>query len=151
MKKIKNLWTIPCQSSTVDATSNNLSLINIVEQIQIGKHGSNGKIAIPERGESAPINFQIISLWERLADLQNDIPFDVEIHILDPESKVLSKNNLTFLMPKGKERTRSIINISGFKITIPGKYSIEIYARDNSKSKFEKVSESSITIQFSLK
>ena len=32
-KKIKHLWSLICTSSSVDKTSNNISLFNIIEQL----------------------------------------------------------------------------------------------------------------------
>lgn len=151
LKKIENLWTILCQGSTVDATTNNLSLINIVEQIQIGKRDLEGKIIIPERGEAVPLNFQVVSLWKRLISLENEFSFDAELRVFDPEGKELSKHGFPVQMMKWKERMRSIVTIQGFKVTIPGEYTLKLYARENSKEKFEEASRSSLAVQFAIK
>ncbi len=150
LKKAKHLWTVIAQGSVTDSLTNNLSINNVLEQIQIGKHDASGKTIIPTKGEAIPINFQIISLWKKLTDQKDEFSIDGKLEVLDPSGKVLVSQLYSIAMMKDKERMRSIINFQGFKITLPGEYTFKLYARDNSRDNFVEVAEDYLTIQFSI-
>lgn len=150
LTKSKHIWTVIAQSSVTDSLTNNLSITNILEQIQIGKQDATGKVVIPTKGDAIPLNFQIISLWKKLANRREEFSIDGKLEVLDPERKVLIDQPYSIFMAKDKERMRSIINFQGFKITLPGEYTFKLYARDNPKSDFVEVAEDYLTIQFSI-
>lgn len=57
---VNHIWTVICSKSAIDKISNNISLFEILEQINIEpatiKEGTN---------KSLPITFEIVSFWSR--------------------------------------------------------------------------------------
>lgn len=60
---IEHVWTVLCRTSSIDRETNNISLFEVIEQIQLAPIGQT-----PERAV-APIQLQIVSLWCR-SDLE---------------------------------------------------------------------------------
>lgn len=54
---MRHVWSILCESSTIDQTSNNLSIHTVLEQAAVEE--------IPEEGAGAPIRAQLVSLFIR--------------------------------------------------------------------------------------
>ncbi len=57
---IEHYWTVLCSNSVIDSESNNISLLNVLEQINI-------QDTPPEKGEikGLPFPSQIVTLWGR--------------------------------------------------------------------------------------
>jgi hypothetical protein len=54
---IRHAWSVLCQTPLTDASSNNVSLINVVEQLTL-----SGPVP---RGAVIPFNLHLVSLWVR--------------------------------------------------------------------------------------
>ncbi len=62
----KHRWTIPCESAIVDAQSNNVSLINIIE-----------RVTVPPKAEGIPARFILATLWEREGDGEEEFTYRI--------------------------------------------------------------------------
>lgn len=152
LKKVKHLWTVICRSSSIDSLTNNFSLNNVVDQVQVGKKDLSGKNLLPERGEAIPLDFQVVTLWKK-ADQDNNkkIALDGELQVVDPEGEVLMTQPFPIAMEEGKQRTRAIIGFQGFKVTVPGEYIFRIRAREDKKKSFTEIDEAYFNVQFALR
>jgi hypothetical protein len=110
--------------SVIDIETNNVSLLNVLEQINI---------AGPEPTENAralvPLAFEIVSLWERFP---NDQPIHGQFRILvgRPSNAALGEFvgdvDLTEYI-----RTRSRTRVVGMEIPEAGRYEFRIQVRDD--------------------
>lgn len=57
---IKHIWSVLCESSSIDSETNKVSLFNAFESLTI--YGD------PEQIKGIPINFEILTLWERMEE-----------------------------------------------------------------------------------
>lgn len=150
LKTIRHIWTVLCRDSVIDSQTNNLSLNNVLEELQVEKKDTSGKSIIPERGEAIPFNFQVISLWKRLRENTTELLTGGELEVIDPEGKSLVKIPYPIKLEKGKERFRSILNFQGFKITVPGEYTFKTRARDTNRQNFIEVGEAYLVVKILL-
>ncbi len=112
---MKHLWSIICERSSIDYESNNLSLFNCLEQLQVTIDKSKQK-----DGEQLiiPLAFQLFSLWE----LENETMIELTIEVVDPDGSIINSLEAPFPIKGSFKRFRSRINIPGLPITISGRY-----------------------------
>jgi len=142
---MQHIWSILCKNSSVDSTTNLLSIFDCIEEINLAfKKGGDIK-----KNFVAPITLQLVSFW--LIDKEEKL--DLEVELLDPKDRVLHKFKSSFGFKKGIKRFRSRINIEGLHISQQGRYKIRISAKNKGTQKYELVSELplDIVISYTLK
>lgn len=142
---MKNIWSIICNSSSIDSQTKSLSLFNCVEEIKVeideSKISKNDKLLIP-------VNLQFVSFWI-VDDFSKENTVNIRLELIDPVAKVLSEFSNSLKSKKGEKRLRSITNIQGMQITESGRY---YYRMSQEKgNKFEIVSEIPLDINISFK
>lgn len=80
---IEHVWTVVCAKSVIDQESNNITLMNVLEQI-------TAEIVIPpgttERPSVLPFEFELITLWSR-ADLESPATGRARIILISPSGQ----------------------------------------------------------------
>lgn len=81
---IDHVWTVVCSKSVVDQESNNITLMDVVEQI-------NAAVAVPpeaggEQPTVLPFNFEVVTLWSR-ADLETPITGRARVLLIAPSGQ----------------------------------------------------------------
>jgi len=119
----KLLFSICSELASIDAISNNISIFNILEDLQSPKF---------------PITFPrifITSLWQRKKD-EAGMKFEALIKFVNPDDKKIRewKGNWTF----NKLRHRHISIGSNLKFDKPGMYKFRIYIRKKDDEKWKK-------------
>ncbi len=147
--KIKHSWSVICGNSITDTETNNISLNNIIEQIQINYDKSLLENNIPEKGIIVPVNFEIVSMWQKIVDKNNDISFDAKIELTDPTGKLLGEFPYKLEIKKDLERLRAKTKFNGLKITIPGEYIFTIKIKDGKN--FISVGEAYLQVKIAIK
>lgn len=142
---MKNIWSIICEKSSIDAQTNLLSLFNCVEEVQLmidkDKMPKSDKLVIP-------FNLQLISFWA-IEDSSKDNLAEIKIDLVDPKGKILNEFSVTLKAKKGEKRLRSITNMQGIQITEGGRYCYRILQKKGIK--FEVASETPLDINLSYK
>jgi hypothetical protein len=134
-KELKCLWSHIVGSTSVDITTNSLSLFNIIEEI-------SGEIKAPlddiNKEVILPFSYEIISLWQRVAYNNKEIKQTIRIELISPENKELQSFSYDLLIPSDKERMRFRTNINGIKFAGNGEY--KILVKIKTKDGFEEMS-----------
>lgn len=130
-KTVQHLWSIVCSNSVVDAESNNISLNNILEEIQVSHGKSTLEESVSRKGIIVPINFEVVSLWKKLIDKNNDLNTNTEVRVIDPNGNLLAQFPYKLEIKKGLERLRTRLKFNGLKVTIPGEYTFKINIEEN--------------------
>ena len=60
---IDHIWSVLCRKSMIDSESNNISLLDVVEQVAV--EISPGQEIPPEGGVIVPYEFELVSMWAR--------------------------------------------------------------------------------------
>ena len=116
---LNHVWSVICQSSSIDKQNNSISLFNCIESINIEKN----KTSI------LPISFNIVNYW--IIDnpkKKNNLVFRIEI--VDPEEKIIFKKDQEINTEIGWQRVRSVAKFSGLKINGPGRYFFRISQKE---------------------
>jgi len=142
MKNIKHIWTVLCSNSSIDQSTNNVSLFNVIEQITLGLK-PNVKINYEEE-KGIPINMELVTLWQRLGDLTS---FEQSVEIVDPKGKVLAQNQISFEFPNKVSRSRVGFKLIGLKVTGAGEYVFRVSVKEKGKARFEQVQETPLDIR----
>lgn len=144
-KSIKHLWSILCQSSSIDAQSNILSLFNVVEQIVVDL---TPEITDSNAGKERPVavafRFEIVSLWQKIGEANKNNT--VEIEFLDPMGISLMKTDYSLQIPQDKKRIRHSMKVNGLKVTIDGEYTFKIRIKESDQKEFYEVAELSLDV-----
>jgi hypothetical protein len=113
---IKHIWSIVCSNSIIDSDFNNISLINVIEQLQIE--------ATPLKGGVLPIHLELVSLWVR-ENLEVAVEGNSRISFLSPSGKILTSKEIPIGLNE-KERIRNRLIYEGLPIEEPGTHIFKI-------------------------
>lgn len=129
---VKHIWTLIAKNSSVDIDTNNLSIYNIIEVLNI----NTDKIASPI---NLNIEYEIISMWTKDNNAEKD--FEYQIVVTNPSGKSVKTYQQIVKMAKNIKRMRTRFRILGFAVEAKGVYKFVINLKDNRNNKFEKVTE----------
>lgn len=152
----KHIWSVLCQSSSIDRDSNRLSILNTLEEIkikQIDDTGDGDKRVGPQQTSKepvgVPIEFEIVSMLERLDDKEKgDLTKEAEVELIDPQGGSLLKKGFEMTFRKGSKRLRYRIRMDGLKVTTSGTYNFYLRIKDAKNSPFTEVAELPLDIKF---
>lgn len=140
---MKHIWTILCQSSSVDIDTNILSLFNCIEELNLTIDKTQ---LIDKEKLVIPVGFQMVSFWV-IKDNSRDNILEIKGEIIDPSGKSLNKFDNKFNIKKGALRFRNRINIQGLPVTKEGRYIIRIMQKMEKNKDFEVVAELPLDIK----
>lgn len=125
--KIRHIWSVLCQKSSIDVDSNNVSLFNVVEEVQVNFQGTLNKT--PDKPITLPLAFELVTLWEYLGPNKNSINVDVEVQIADPFGRQVSHNISSITIPSDKSRVRQVTKFTALPVTVSGRYTVSLKAK----------------------
>src|SRR3990167_10400115 len=90
MTKIKHIWSVLCKDSVIDQTDNNIALHGVLEQLTVS-------VSLQDQTENVstmgiPLDYQIVSLWQKVGKLQIVAEGEIEYILTDPKGKDLLRN-----------------------------------------------------------
>jgi hypothetical protein len=135
---IDHVWSILCLRSIVDARTNNVSLIDVLEVLSVAQPiNSPGLI---------PQTMEFVSVWER-ADYSVPDRGRARLTVLDPQGKLIGESLTYDIDLTDKPKLRNITTFEGFPVTSTGRYGIvvEIYQEENQQ--WHTVSRTSLLVQ----
>jgi len=131
---IRPVWGLICSSASIDQESNNISLFNIISQINIFEK------AFPQENKNnkLPFNHELVVLFRRILNIDIDnkeFSVDVKLELVDPNGKILTETIAPLIFKKNKRQMRFVIRMDSFIYTIPGDYLYKISVKQlNDKS-----------------
>jgi hypothetical protein len=135
------VWGLACISSSIDEQSHNISLFNIIDQINLPPDFWE-----KNRKEQMvfPFQHQIVMLLRRIIPSsidEKEIPFDLSIELIDPTGKPTMQFLSKLSFPAGKRRTYLRIGTPGFSLTEPGDYTYVLNYKSVEAEEFSKLGE----------
>jgi hypothetical protein len=116
---IDHVWTVACSRAIIDRDSNNVSILNVLEQFNIA--GSPG----PDRKLDARV--ELISLWAR-SDFAVPSHGEGRLTLNTPAGKQIARHEFTIDLAQFRRfRARGVF--AGIPIPEPGRYVFEVEAR----------------------
>lgn len=120
--KVRHFWTVLCERSLIDSSTNNISLINAIEQLNVALVDPTGGLAGPG---AAAFQCSLVSLWGR-QDLEIPTKAVVKFEIRDPEGVLLHESERDLDLTE-KRRIRFRNNFNAFPVTVSGVYEFLVF------------------------
>lgn len=151
-KDLECVFGILCSSAILDQRSNNLSLFNVIDQINIKKEIFE-KIENTQKFINIALEHEIATVWRTCVNQELcHFPMNIllKVKLLDPNGKILNEHLVNMILPSKTRRHRFAIHLNGMPLTSPGDYVYVIEAAQNeNKDRFEH--ECSIPFEVSLR
>lgn len=119
---MKHVWSVLCQKSSIDVESNQLSLFNCLEEINLTLDNTEAL----KNNLVIPVEFQLVSYWSREI-AETELNLEAEGELVDASGKVVNTFKNSFPIKQGILRFRNRTNIQGLPITGPGRYYLRLY------------------------
>ena len=109
------LWMLVCKESIVDVRSNNVTLVNIIEEI-MGPPGD----------EVFGVHLVVVILWRR-TEQSDEEEVTYRLRWLDQGgNEIQTVDPMSFTIAESKQRQRSFHSLLGLPIRGPGRYSLVV-------------------------
>ena len=134
---INCLWGLLCSLSSIDQEKNNISLFNIIDEINLPEDFFSVQTLKP-----IPLQHEIVMLWRRALSTTIDdraIQVEVKIALLDPSGTELSQLIYPLSLPGDRRRVRTKFRVDGLPLTTPGDYVYRILLKNIENADFEEV------------
>lgn len=120
---IKHVWSVLCSQSVTDQQTNNVSLFNVIEQIEVtlAKDVPEGLLPI------AQMPLELVSLWERVAG-DGATGGAAVVDVMDATGKRIGGREMSFDL-NDHRRCRTRLTLNGVPISGSGRYVIRVVHR----------------------
>ena len=136
---IRHVWSVLCRNSSIDETTNNVSLFVVLEQVGITLMEPLPEAEVDEK-RTIPIESEIVSLWERTPDQPES--GHARIRFKSPGGSVLFQAP-PFELDLSKLRLRTRVKLGGFPFVGSGRYVVEVRQQtaDSGRSRWKTVAQ----------
>lgn len=118
---IRHVWSVLCTKSSIDTETNNVSLFEVIEQLELQFPGTSA----PPRG--VPLELELLTLWAR-QDPATPVTGEMRIRLLSPQGKELAAFTAGVDLgsaPRNRHRAR----LNGLVLDGSGWYEWEVSSR----------------------
>ena len=152
IKKIEHIWSIICSKSIIDQESNNLSLLNVIEQLTVDakKIESSGRDE-KNRVYVVPIEMTLVSRFKKVVDPKEKIFLEAQYRQFDPDKRLLGTLDTQFEMGNGIKNFRLRNLFNNLPITKSGTYTFVINLREKGENAFIEVATIPLDITLNIK
>ena len=133
---VQCVWGLLCSLSAIDQERNNISLFNIIDQINLPRQ----LFTLEPKVKTFPFPHELVTLWRRAIDPvvdDRELSIEAEIALVDPSGEAIQRVLVPLKFASGSRRARFRVKTDGIQITTPGDYvyRISIVPQDGSESK----------------
>lgn len=153
LQKIKPLWSVVCASSIVDKETNNMSLINLIENLNITIQETPEVKAQYEKSGwyATPINLKVVSHFHRI-EKGSDLSFSFQMQVIDPNGKALGHNaEGTMAFPKDLKNMRMVVALNGLPVAQSGQYHVAVQMKDVGEDTYLEIQKIPLEVQVTVK
>lgn len=132
---IKHIWTVLCSRSINDKESNNVSLVEVLESVQL-------QVEEKTKGEPAfvvPFPFDVVTLWGR-AEAKKPSRGRAKDIVLSPSAKIIAEHEYEVDLSV-YERFRFTTKFQRFPVQESGRYQFRTQIRDEKRDIWKDVSD----------
>lgn len=132
------VWSVLCARSIIDSETNNISLLNVIEQISVAEE--------PVEGGFIPGDFELVSFWTRNQDNQ---PLRTRIRLIafHPSGSELGVWEAMIDLSQHR-RSRHRMKFSGMPADTPGTYLFVTQQWDDGRNNWKTESEIPLSVSF---
>lgn len=133
----KLLWIIACQRAIVDRENGTITLVDVVENVNIPAPPPE----IAAKKPLVPFRFAVVTQWER-SDFDKSETLEGRVRLLTPSGKRYGESIFSLMIQQ--RRAQIITAAHGFRYTGPGAYSVRVEL--NISGKWRKVGSTSFQV-----
>lgn len=135
------LWTMVCNRAVVDQFTNSVSLIDLIEEIQVPRPpAQQDKRAKPV----IPLRFYVASLWSR-SDPNRPERTRSKLHIVAPNGEVLANAEQEINLDS-HQRMRGLMPLPMLPVPVEGEYKFIVFQQDGNR--WKKMSTTSVMVRY---
>jgi hypothetical protein len=121
--RVDHVWSVLCGNSSVDQTSQNISLFSVFEQLNL-KGADIESQRKPGTKILVPVNFQLVTLLRKIG--KGSFEGSIKTEILSPEGDTLATAENEIKFEAEKDRWRFLASFPGMPITTQGYYEFKV-------------------------
>ena len=121
---IKVVWTVLCSQSVIDQTTNNISLFQVLEEVQLDIKKKTDK---EKQLIQIPFAFQWVTLWENMRDKKSTS--SVKDIVVSPTGKTVFESKEYEINLLARKRHRFIRTFAGLPLEESGRYEFRTQLR----------------------
>ena len=126
--KIEHLWSVICKESVTDSDSNNITLTNVLEEVQVAlPPGIKLSDELYAKEKAVPIGFELITMWKKL--VEGRVEGEARVDVINPNGKETATASYALKIEPPLKRLRARIRYNGLKISVPGEYVFVVKAK----------------------
>ena len=137
---IKHIWSVLCRRSVVDSQSNNVSLIDVFEQLQVGISPFDSSDTSVSEGISIPVQYELVNFWSKTNEVVEE-KGSIRIVLLDPKGKEIKRMDKDLIIPQTNRRMREINKIQGISLKGNGIYNFVVSIKQEDSDLYITVAE----------
>ncbi len=140
-KNLRHVWSLLCSSSVTDQTTNNMSVTNLIEQlnVKVDKEHVEGKQREGTQGYIIATQMEVVSRFMKKTP-QNALAFEMKIDFIDPDNKVVAQYPATtFGLKAGVKNVRMRTLIPQLPVTRTGAYCFRVQVKESGDSDYVEV------------
>lgn len=130
-KNVNHIWTVVCQRGIVDKDSNIVSLLEVLEKINVSTNEDLAKMD-QNKPMGVPFPFQVVSYWRKNKNAKSG-KGEAQITILSPDNKKLALGQIKFDIPESGNTSRTIVKFDTLPVKTSGEYTVKIQQKHAGK------------------
>lgn len=145
---IAHIWSVLCQNSSVDQQTNNVSLFQVFEALEVDVTPASNAEVSASAEFNIPVQYQIVTLLSKEKADSENTKYGIRIALVNPqgEKKILVDRELPFLA--NKRRMRSVNQIQGLPVNKSGDYHFIVEIKQDEK--FQKVADLPLEVKLNI-
>lgn len=137
---IKHIWSILCKESIINQDDNNLSIVDVLEALQVSLKQTNPQNEDQKLEAIVPINYEMVTFYTR-DNKEKEVKFDQELILINHRGEEINKDIKEIVIPAGTKRMRTRVKISGIKVQGSGDYTFQVNIKEEGQKLFKIVAE----------
>lgn len=149
--KINHEWSVLCSSAVLDKDTNNLSLINLIEQISLDVELKEENQWDENKGDAFPLNMVIVSRLRKVVDDQDLVKGNIKVDFISPNKETISSFEQGFELGQGIDNMRMRFGIGGLVLKTSGIYYFVVNLSEGEGNKYKKVYSLPLKVTLNIK
>lgn len=116
---VEHMWTVLCSRSLVDIESQNISLLEVVDEITLPADAFANKPTM-----NLSLQMELVTCWRR-SNLSQPGKTRAKMTLMDPKGKTIEEQAYSVDLSEGNRR-RTRIRIPGLALVGPGTYTFQV-------------------------
>lgn len=130
-----HIWSALCTRAIIDRDSNNISLIDMLEEIRFAPPPTDDDLG-REGYVMLPISVTLVTLWERKTENDPET-FVMRVKFVDPTGTWIGPQDTERELTMDKPRFRSISRMMAVPFSESGKYQVIVQSKSNGSNRWK--------------